>query len=139
MIKAIIIDAGGVLFQNYAGEGQLNEALLKLLESYKPTMKLGVISSTSYDLKDILDKSDLIPFFDLVMTTGETGLDKARPEIYAKAAKILGLPESEIIFIDNESQYIEAAAEAGMKTIYYSDFESCKEQLLKILVKENSC
>ncbi len=133
MIKAIIIDAGGVLFQNYVGEGPINKPLLELLAVYKKSHKLGVISSTSCDLKGILEKSGLGDLFSFILTTGETGLDKAQADIYIKGAKMLDLAGDEIVFIDNESQYIKAAASTGMKTIYYTDFEACKEQLTHYL------
>ena len=132
-IKAIILDVGGVLYDSYAGEGKLNQPLVDILNANKDHLKFGVISSTSVDLKSILDKEGFEGFFSVILTTGDTGLDKVEPYIYEKAANMMGLKTSEIIFIDNEKQYIAAAASTGMKTILYKDFADCQAKLAAML------
>ena len=120
-----------MLYENYAGIGKINKPLVDFLSSKRKVLKYGVISSTDYNLKKILEKDNLLDLFDIVLTTGETGMDKKQPEIYQKAITMLGIDSSQIIFIDNEQQYIDAGKSIGMNSILYTNFLDCEKELIK--------
>lgn len=52
--------------------------------------------------------------FDAVVISGEVGLRKPDPQIYALAADRLGLPAGSIVFVDDLAPNIRAATAAGM-------------------------
>ena len=142
MIKAILVDAGGVLYLNDSGKGYINPSLLEFIKSNKNRYLFGVISQTDLDLKNVLERNGVISLFKLVLTSGETGMHKGDTEIYKKALAILNLKPEEVIFIDNQNTYREAASSLGIKTILYDgnredNFHSCKEQIDQILAREN--
>ncbi|MDO8676650.1 MAG: HAD-IA family hydrolase [Candidatus Azambacteria bacterium] len=132
MIKAIIIDAGGVLYLNHQGKGYLNEPLLEFMRAHQGHYRFGIISTTDYDLKAILEKDSIGNLFNVILTSGETGLSKAEPLIYQQALSSLGTIPEETIFIDNDEVYIKTAGSVGIKTILYIDFENCEKQLTKL-------
>ena len=83
MIKAILVDAGGVLFlRDKNGMGYVNQTLINFIKDNRDSFKFGVISTTSYDLEEILEKNGTRDLFDIVITSGKTGLDKNEVEIY---------------------------------------------------------
>lgn len=133
MIKAIIIDAGGVLYLNHQGKGYLNEPLLEFIRTYQGHYRFGIISTTEYDLKAILEKDSISNLFNVILTSGETGLSKAKPLIYQQALILLGTTPEEAVFIDNDEIYIKTADSVGIRTILYIDFKTCKKQLTKLI------
>lgn len=134
MIKAILLDAGGVLFLNNKGVGYVNPPLIKFIEENQDKYIFGIISTTEYDLNDILKKDKIDRLFKLVLTSGETGLDKTDERIYKMAIDILKLDPEEIIFIDNQQDYINPARMLGINTILYlEDFELFRKEIEKYL------
>lgn len=133
MIKAILIDAGGVLYLNHEGIGFVNTPFVKFICDNQQHYSFGIISTTNYDLKTILEKDNIRNLFKFILTSGETGLDKAESLIYKKALLLLEIIPEEAIFIDNDEEYIKTANTVGIKTILYKDFETCKIQLIQLI------
>lgn len=133
MIKAIIVDAGGVLYLNRAGIGFVNTPLIEFIRANQGRFSFGIISTTTYDLKTILEKDNIRDLFKVILTSGETGFDKAETFIYKKSLVLLKTTPEETIFIDNDEEYVKAADTIGIKTILYTNFETCKKQLVKLI------
>lgn len=80
---------------------------------------LYVYSSGSVDAQKLLfghsDAGDLTPLFRGYFDT-ETG-QKKEPESYARIAVEVDLPASEILFLSDVAEELDAAAEAGMQTV----------------------
>lgn len=133
MIKAIIVDAGGVLYLNRAGIGFVNTPLVEFIRANQKRFSFGIISTTTYDLKTILKKDKISDLFKFILTSGETGFDKIEPFIYQKALALLETTSKETIFIDNDEEYIKTASAIGIKTILYTDFEACKTQIENLI------
>lgn len=133
MIKFIFIDAGGVLYLNSAGNAVLNKSLLDLLKKYSGRCSYGVISTTEYDLKKILKDDGLQDMFTVVVTSGDTGFDKANSKIYQTALDLAEVQPSEAIMIDNDLDFLEAAKRAGLNGILYINVEELRDQLASFL------
>lgn len=130
MIRAILVDAGGVLYLNNKGMGYVNSALLEFIKSNQEKYIFGVISTTEYDLKEILKKDEIDILFKVVLTSGETRLDKTEAGIYEEALFIIDLKPEEVIFIDNDESYLKVASSLGIKTIFYDgDFDLCRKEI----------
>jgi putative hydrolase of the HAD superfamily len=59
--------------------------------------------------------------FDAVVISGEVGLRKPDPAIYALAARSLGLPPPACVFVDDLAVNLEPAEQLGMATVLHDD------------------
>ena|SRR3989344_1807677 len=137
MIKAILFDAGGVLYLNKEGNGYANAPLVDFIKTHRDQFKFGVISDTKYDLKKLLKDDGIFDLFELVLTSGNTDLEKSNPKIYTEVAEQLGFSPQEILLIDNTKDFTDAAHEAGLKVILYTGVTDCLEKLEVITKHEN--
>jgi FMN phosphatase YigB (HAD superfamily) len=86
--------------------------------------RLGVISNTgaidTVDVREALDKVELSSFFDdeLVLLSGEVGLDKSTPAIFRLALKRARLSRkaSSGVFVGEDAAERRTARQAGMQT-----------------------
>ena len=67
--------------------------------------------------------------FDAVVISGEVGLRKPDPAIYALAAQRLGLSREQIVFIDDLRPNVQAAAAAGMVGVQHVGLETTVSEL----------
>lgn len=79
-------------------------------------------SATAYDkVKEILAEVGVLPWFDLVISGESVKKSKPDPEIYLKAAELLGVLPSECIAIEDSTVGITAAHRAGVKVVALKD------------------
>ncbi len=183
MIKAIILDFGGVVFQNklkekWDGEkdqlkvspnlweqatlGKINDEkvfediaqnynvsareikdwlfsrrepnqkLLDLLGTVKSDIKKAIINNGLKTLfRGFLTKYNLALKFDALINSAEEGVKKPDPKIYLDTCQKLGVKPEECIFIDDDYDNIKGAADLGMKTIFFSNIQSLKDEFTK--------
>jgi putative hydrolase of the HAD superfamily len=67
------------------------------------------------------DRATLEELFDAVVISGEVGMRKPSPEIYALAAERLGREPERIVFVDDLPGNLKPAREIGMATILHRD------------------
>lgn len=133
----IILSLGGIVLpeeekQRLAAEK--NEMYRKLLESLTPAdvsaevreglaqlramgLKLA-IGSSSRNAKTILEKVGLGEFFDAVSDGNNIKNTKPDPEVFLKAAAMLGEPPATCLVVEDALAGIEAGSRAGMCTLY---------------------
>jgi len=94
----------------------LHPDILPMLETLrKRGYRLGILSNCSGEEVSAIYESVLVPFFDQIILSHETGLCKPEKAIYHLAAEKLGTAPTECIFIgDGGSRELYGAAEAGM-------------------------
>lgn len=97
----------------------LNDGVILLLNRLKSAgMKLAVATSSSPELvKILLDRSDLSPYFDAIVTTTEAGKSKPAPEVYLLAALKIGVSSDKCMVFEDSPNGISAAKSAGMYCI----------------------
>jgi len=82
-------------------------------------LRIGIFSSGSVLAQQLLfahtEVGDLTPFIDCYFDT--TVGKKGEAESYRKIAEAMGLPAQEILFVSDVVAELDAASEAGMKTI----------------------
>ena len=61
----------------------------------------------------------MLALFDDVVVSAEVGLAKPDPEVFRLAARRLGLPPAECVFVDDWDVNVGAAREVGMAAILY--------------------
>lgn len=94
---------------------------------------LGLLSNSNGPwLRDLLRRHELERLFDVVVISGEVGLVKPQPEIFALALDQLKVAPSEAIFIDDRPDNVAAAATVGIEAILYTDEAELKRRLLAL-------
>jgi epoxide hydrolase-like predicted phosphatase len=73
------------------------------------------------------DRIDAV--FDLVVISGEVGMRKPNPDIFAHALDLLDVPPERVVFIDDAEPNTDAAARLGMHTVLHTDPEDTRRKL----------
>jgi len=84
-------------------------------------------SSPKYFARHILTSTGLMPYFDAMVTADDITRSKPDPEIYLKAAEILGIDTGSCVAIEDAEHGIHAAKRAGMKVIAFANPHSGKQ------------
>lgn len=91
---------------------------LRDLGTGRAPLRIGLLSNTqSFDL-DILRRSGLELFFDVICLSCHTGLLKPRPDAFLKIARLMKLAPGQVVMVgDRVSQDARGASEAGMRSV----------------------
>ncbi|MBO4457690.1 MAG: HAD-IA family hydrolase [Butyrivibrio sp.] len=92
------------------------EDTFRLLKELKARgIKIGLITNTFSDEREIIRKSPLFDYFDVTLISYEQGMCKPAPELFDMMAERLKLDPSECLYVgDGGSRELYAAREAGM-------------------------
>ena len=98
---------------------EIPEDSMKLLQALKERgIKVGLITNTFSDERDMIKASPLFPFFDVALISYEQGIMKPDLSLYRKMTELLGVEASECIYVgDGGSKELYAAREAGMHPV----------------------
>ncbi len=83
-------------------------------------------------------KFGLRKYFKVAFSSCYVGLRKPGPEIYKRAIDILGAPAERILFIDDRQGNVDAAIEAGMKSIRFTGEKQLRADLAALEILEIS-
>lgn len=72
---------------------------------------------------------DFVGCFESGVFSAQVGLIKPQPEIYALAAQHFGVPASQLLFIDDVADNVEAARRAGWQALHFVDAAACEAEL----------
>ncbi|MEO8688505.1 MAG: HAD family phosphatase [Solirubrobacteraceae bacterium] len=75
------------------------------------------------------DRTRFAELFDAVVISGEIGIRKPAPEIYALAAERLGRAPERCVFVDDLAGNLRPALEIGMATVLHRDAETTLSEL----------
>lgn len=79
----------------------------------------GILSDQTNWLDELDEKYGFMQHFDVVINSYHYGKSKYDGTIFTDAARDMGLPAPEILFIDDTGHHVERAAARGMKTIHF--------------------
>jgi HAD superfamily hydrolase (TIGR01509 family) len=96
--------------------------LLGFLKSYGIKMAVATSSSRSRAVA-MLDKGDILAFFEVIVCGDEVKQSKPDPEIFLKAVEALGGKPSNTIVIEDSESGIIGAHQGGMKCINVPDLK----------------
>lgn len=94
------------------------ESINLLKELKKRGVKIGLMTNTFSDERDLIKQSPLFPYFDVALISYEVGICKPAPELYQKMTELLGVKADECLYVgDGGSRELYGARNAGMKPL----------------------
>lgn len=93
--------------------------LLAFIRGLRPRYKTGLISNAWPDARASTRLCLNATIFDLLVFSGEEGVQKPDPEIFRRALAGLGAAPEEAVFVDDVVANVEAAREVGMAGIHF--------------------
>lgn len=116
---------------NFFDYFELNQELLDYFKSLKEKVSVNIFTSAdTYKIPEVHQL--LTPVFDSFFYSVELGVKKTDPVTYQMLAQKLNVKPEEVVFIDDEDKNIEAARQAGLKTVLYKDNQSLLAQLATV-------
>jgi putative hydrolase of the HAD superfamily len=79
------------------------------------------------------DRDSFPELFDAVVISGEVGLHKPQPQIFALAAERVGLDPSECVFVDDLRENCDGAEAVGMTAVLHRDTNDTLARLEQLL------
>jgi epoxide hydrolase-like predicted phosphatase len=134
--RLLRLDGGAVV-----AEGLLDRmfaALLPVPSMYRTIRALRVagfstaLLSNSWGCEEY-PRADFPGLFDTVVLSGEVGMRKPEPEIFLHAARTLGLPPEDCVFIDDMPANVAAARALGMTAVLHTETASTATALQDLL------
>jgi len=93
-------------------------------------VKTAVASSSSLALiRLVLEKLQISEYFDALVTGEEVKNSKPAPDIFIKAAELLGCPPENCAVVEDSANGVLAAKNAGMYCVAYRNISSGKQDL----------
>jgi epoxide hydrolase-like predicted phosphatase len=71
--------------------------------------------------------------FELVVISGEVGMRKPNPDIFAHALDLLDLPPERAVFVDDAEPNTDGAARLGMHTVLHVDADTTRHELARLV------
>ncbi|GAA3268237.1 MULTISPECIES: HAD family hydrolase [Dactylosporangium] len=114
------------------GDAGDDPAMLEFVRSARRAgIRTGLISN-SWGV-DRYDREVLVELFDGVVISGEVGLRKPAPEIYALGAEAVGLPPAACAYVDDLPGNLKPARALGMTTLHHRDADATIAALRPLL------
>ena len=102
-----------------------DESVQLLLELRRRGIKVGLITNTFSDERDLIRSSNLFPLFDATRISYEEGVLKPDPSMYQSIMIELGVTPDECLYVgDGGSRELFAARDIGMKPLQASWFRN---------------
>jgi putative hydrolase of the HAD superfamily len=115
----------------FAG-GRLDEAMHDAVRRARAAgVRTGLISNSWGT--SMYDRALLAELFDGVVISGEAGIRKPAPEIYAIGARAINLPPAACVFVDDLPLNLAPARDLGMATVRHVDPRQTIEELERLL------
>ena len=127
-IRALIVDWGGVLTGD--GEDETSTVTSLVRRARQAGLATAVLSNCG---ANAYPREQWDELFDVVVVSGEVGLQKPDLAIYELTAERLGLPPGACVFVDDLAVNARAAATAGMVAIEHRSYAETALELEAIL------
>lgn len=124
--------AEGLVKRMFAGSNADSRMIRAVARARENGIKTGLLSN-SWGNRDSYEFEHFDTLFDAVVISGEVGLRKPDPEIYALAARDLGVLPEQCVFVDDIAVNIRGAVQAGMVGVHHSETETTLQELEVLL------
>lgn len=126
------VQAEGLVKRMFSGASADSRMIDAVSRARTAGFKTGLLSN-SWGNRDSYEFEHFDTLFDAVVISGEVGLRKPDPEIYALAARDLGVDPQRCVFVDDIATNVRGAAEAGMVGIHHVETEQTLAELEVLL------
>jgi glucose-1-phosphatase len=110
----------------------VNEPLVSLLSELCKNYSLILLSNTNKIHRNYgWGNYPFLKYFDKLILSYEVHAVKPEPEIYKAVERYTQLPPEKHLFIDDITEYAEAAKKMGWDAIQYTDFENLGKELTR--------
>jgi len=130
MIKFVLFDFYNVLY--FPKSGEFNTELFEFIEDHHKKYGFGILSAVNADLGDWLQQHKLKQYFQFIKTSTELGLPKTDPGIYEMVVNGLELKPTQVLFVDDLTENLVAAAGAGLLTLKYAKTKLFLNQMQEV-------
>lgn len=108
-------------------ETEILPGVMKVLKFLKANNQLIALGSASKNARPILEKTGVLPFFDVIVDGNDVVNAKPDPEVFLHAARQLGVTNEDSIVFEDSVAGIQAANIAKMVSIGIGEEETLKE------------
>ena len=137
-IAGILDDINGVIREFYCYRAPLKPGIRDYLDGlWEKGIRITVATSTDRPLIEAaFARLGIADYFEQIFTCSEVGIGKQQPEIYHRAAAVMGTVPGETLVFEDALHAIETADKAGYQTVgVYDAFSLAKQEKIKELVK----
>jgi putative hydrolase of the HAD superfamily len=125
------VAAPGLIERIFAGSRPDERMLAAVARARAQGVRTGLVSNSWGTRR--YDRRLLGELFDGVVISGEEGMRKPAPEIYALGAERIGLAPGACVFVDDLPFNLPPAAELGMATVHHTSAPETIAQLERLL------
>jgi HAD superfamily hydrolase (TIGR01509 family) len=133
MIKFVLWDFYNVLY--FPRTDQLNNELIEFIEDHNKKYGFGVLTAVNSDITNWLQERKIKRYFEFIKNTTELGLPKTDPGLYETVVNSLGFKPNQVLMVDDLSENLEAANDAGLLTLKYRKTVPFRKQLNEANIK----
>jgi epoxide hydrolase-like predicted phosphatase len=126
-----VSEPAGLIDRLFAGMRADEEMLSAVAAAKRAGVRTGLVSNSWG--KGRYDRSRFPELFDGTVISGEVGMRKPLPEIYALGAESIGLEPADCVFVDDLPPNLKPAAELGMATVHHVSADQTIPQLEELL------
>lgn len=112
-----------------------DQGIIGLITNLKINYAVAGLTNTSLEIADLNKKSGLFDYFPKIYISTDMGFRKPQPESYQYVLDDLGYRPKQVVFIDNNEEYINGAKALGINTIHYVGLDNLKVSLQLFSVK----
>ncbi|MBE6644147.1 MAG: HAD family hydrolase [Ruminococcaceae bacterium] len=127
----------GYIYDEYAYRIEAKKNVIETLKKLKSLgADLNVLTASPHSILDVcLKRLGILDLFTNVWSCDDFGTTKANPDIYIMAAKKIGKPVDQILFLDDNYNADKTAANAKMKVcgVYDASSEEYTEEIKKVV------
>jgi epoxide hydrolase-like predicted phosphatase len=114
-----IADHEGLIERLFGGMAPDEAMVGAVAAARRAGVRTGLVSNSWGE--DGYDRTRFGELFDVLVISGELGVRKPQPEIYALAVERLGRPAERCVFVDDLPGNLKPAAALGMATVLHRD------------------
>lgn len=130
------------MLESFINLFEKNESIWSVMESAKSKYRVGLLTNMYPRLLDELFFRKLIPpkeWWEIIVDSSEVGLQKPDKKIFEIAQQRADAKVEEILFVENTSEHLQAAKDAGWQTFAYNSTlpKESSKKLMELLGSSN--
>ncbi len=117
------------IVQLSAYPGRVNTSMFALAQKYRQYIPVYLLTNATSRLLDDLQMLGIANAFNDVFNSAKIGYAKPSQEIFQSVLATLRLPAEEILYIDDDFNFVRAAMALGFSAIHHHDIEETRKAM----------